>query len=161
MIRHFHRGASGATSRIAVGSFTMKLLVAAVGKMKAGPEQALYREYARRLSSSLTCKECKNEAQLLAACAGYDRIVALDERGTPLSSREFSDELKKFQQQGYSSVAFMIGGAEGLDQALLKKANLIWSFGRVTWPHMLVRSLLVEQLYRAQSIMNGHPYHKD
>ena len=98
---------------------------------------------------------------LLDACKGYERIVALDESGKTLSSREFADTLKNWQQQGNSSFAFVIGGADGLSEAVLKKSHLAWSLGRVTWPHMLVRALLAEQLYRAHSILSRHPYHRD
>lgn len=98
---------------------------------------------------------------LLDACKGYDKIIALDEGGKPLSSREFADQLAGWQRQGSSSFAFVIGGADGLADAVLKKAHLRWSFGRVTWPHMLVRALLAEQLYRAYSLLTNHPYHRD
>ena len=151
----------------------MKLLIAAIGKAKASPEHTLYNEYIRRLPWKIECREFVSKAKdagarkidesrlLLEACKGYERIVALDESGKNLSSREFSDALKNWQQQGFSSMAFVIGGADGLDKSVLAKAHLIWSLGRVTWPHMLVRALLAEQLYRAHSMISGHPYHRE
>lgn len=150
----------------------MKLLIAAVGRAKASPEQQLYHDYAGRLKWKLECKEFEakladtaqrkaREAELLlAACKGYGKIIALDETGKNLSSAEFADHMKRWQGQGNSSFAFVIGGADGLDKIVLEKSHLVWSLGKVTWPHLLVRALLAEQLYRASSIISGHPYHR-
>ena len=150
----------------------MKAIISAIGKAKAGPEQALYSEYLKRLPWPVTAKEfdvklndiaqrkVREGEQLLSGVVACDRVVALDETGKTLSSREFAEQLKSWQQQGSSSFGFIIGGSDGLDSAVLKKANLVWSFGRVTYPHMLVRALLAEQLYRAHTIISGHPYHK-
>ena len=150
----------------------MKLLIAAIGKAKAGPEHQLYLDYTKRLPWKITCREFDTKAQdaatrktregelLLDACKGYEKIIALDEGGKTLSSREFSKELGNWQQQGISSFAFVIGGADGLSDELLKAAHLRWSLGRVTWPHMLVRGMLAEQLYRAECILANHPYHR-
>ena len=147
----------------------MKVLIAAIGKAKAAsPEQHLYADYLARLPWKISCKEFdirpadkrKEAEKLLAACAGYSRIVALDETGKNLSSAEFSEQLKQWQQQGNSSVAFLIGGADGLDASARQAAHLVWSLGRATWPHLLVRTLLAEQLYRAHTILTGHPYHR-
>lgn len=151
----------------------MKILVAAIGKAKSSPQQQLYLDYIKRLPWKIECKEfeVKNsdmagrkarEAELmLSACAGYEYIIALDETGSLLSSREFSEHIGGCQQRGISSFAFVIGGADGLDSSVLKRVNLVWSFGRVTWPHLLVRGMLAEQLYRAHSVLSGHPYHRD
>lgn len=157
----------------------MRVLIAAVGKARSGAELDLYQEYTRRLPWKVTCREhvskappspgkhkpihkiAQESAQLLESCKGYDRLVALDESGRLLSSGEFAGQLGQWQQQGASSLAFMIGGSDGLSEEALKKAGLVWSFGRVTWPHMLVRAMLAEQLYRAHSIISGHPYHRE
>lgn len=151
----------------------MRLLIAAIGRIKAGPEQQLLHDYTKRLPWKIDCKEfdvkhadvsarkTKEGEQLLDACQKYQRIIALDESGKTLSSREFAEWLGKAQGQGVSSFAFVIGGADGLSEAVLKKAHLTWSLGRVTWPHMLVRGMLAEQLYRAHSILAKHPYHRD
>lgn len=151
----------------------MKILIAAIGKAKSSPEQQLYLDYIKRLPWKVACKEFEvkldspeqrksREGDLLIdAIKGYDRIIAMDEKGKDLSSREFSKTISGWQQQGYSSIAIVIGGADGLDDRLRKQAHLVWSLGRVTWPHMLIRPLLAEQLYRAHSLMTGHPYHRD
>jgi 23S rRNA (pseudouridine1915-N3)-methyltransferase len=151
----------------------MKLLIAAIGKAKAGPEQQLYQDYARRLPWKIICRELiaksddpskrktKEGELLLAACGAYEKIIALDEGGKTLSSREFAQALGNWQSDGASSFAFIIGGADGLSDVVLKRAHLRWSLGRVTWPHMLVRALLAEQLYRAHSVLTNHPYHRD
>jgi len=151
----------------------MKLLFAAIGKAKASPEQQLTLDYTKRLPWKVECREFDVKLQdgverkeregelLLSACKTYEKIIALDESGKLLSSREFAKTLGNWQQQGSSSFAFIIGGSDGLSGNVLKKAHLAWSLGRVTWPHMLVRSLLAEQLYRAYSILNNHPYHRD
>lgn len=151
----------------------MRVLIAAVGKAKAGAELNLYQEYTRRLPWKVTCREHVSKAQtqskriedestqMLESCKGYDRLIALDEAGRTLSSSEFANQLRQWQQQGVSSLAFMIGGSDGLSEQALKSAQLVWSFGRVTWPHMLVRAMLAEQLYRSHSIISGHPYHRE
>ena len=151
----------------------MKILIATIGKVKASPERDLYLSYTSRLPWKLECREFevkledveqrkhKEAEYLLAACKGYDCIIALDESGKTLSSREFATQIKQWQNQGNSSLAFIIGGSDGLHESVLKQAKLVWSFGRVTWPHMLVRGLLAEQLYRANSILTNHPYHRD
>ncbi len=151
----------------------MKILIAAIGKAKPSPEQELMRSYLKRLPWKVECKEfdsrgddgakrkAKENAQLLDACKGSEKIIALDESGKALGSREFAEMLGKWQQQGCSSVAFIIGGADGLEAETLQKSNLVWSLGRVTWPHMLMRALLAEQLYRAYSVLTNHPYHRD
>jgi 23S rRNA (pseudouridine1915-N3)-methyltransferase len=86
--------------------------------------------------------------------------VAMDERGKSLSSREFADRLGNWRDQA-RDVAFMIGGADGLAADLRKSAEATISFGAATWPHQLARAMLVEQIYRAQEILAGHPYHRD
>lgn len=151
----------------------MRIVIAAIGKAKASPQQQLFQDYVKRLPWKVECREFdskltdpaarkRKEAELLLeGCAGCERLIALDETGKNLSSREFSDQLSQWQQQGVSSFAFIIGGADGLDESVRRKAHLLWSFGRVTWPHMLVRGLLAEQLYRAHSVLSGHPYHRD
>jgi len=151
----------------------VKIVIAAIGKAKAGPEQALLNEYAKRLPWKLEVKECelrKNatgeqkkslETQLLLdALHSVQRTIALDERGSPLSSEEFASTISKWQQEGISTLGFMIGGSDGLSDEGRKKASLMLSFGRLTWPHMMVRSMLAEQLNRASTLLSGHPYHR-
>ena len=102
------------------------------------------------------------EAQrILAALPAGARLVALDERGAPWSSRGLADRLAAWREQGVAELAFAIGGADGLAPAVLDRADAILSLGAMTWPHLLVRGMLLEQLYRAQQILAGHPYHRD
>jgi 23S rRNA (pseudouridine1915-N3)-methyltransferase len=151
----------------------MRILIAAIGKAKASPAQQLYLDYIKRLPWKVECKEFDvkhaDDAQrktrecerLLSACKGYDRVIALDESGKQFTSREFASYIGNAQQQGNSSLAFLIGGSDGINDAVRKDAHLIWSLGKLTWPHMLVRPLLAEQLYRAWSVLAKHPYHRD
>jgi 23S rRNA (pseudouridine1915-N3)-methyltransferase len=102
------------------------------------------------------------EAELiLAAVPPGARLIALDERGQSWSSRELAERLGRWRDQGTTTLAFATGGADGLGQAVLDRADTILSLGAMTWPHLLARSLLLEQLYRAQQILAGHPYHRD
>jgi len=104
----------------------------------------------------------QREAELiLAAVPTGARLVALDERGAPWTSRQFADRLAGWRDAGTGVLAFAIGGADGLGQAAIERADAVLSLGAMTWPHLLARSLLLEQLYRAQQILAGHPYHRD
>lgn len=88
------------------------------------------------------------------------RLVALDERGDEPSSPDFARRIGAWRDQGAEEIAFAIGGADGLDARVRERADWVVAFGRLTWPHLLVRGLLAEQLYRAQQILAGHPYHR-
>ncbi len=102
------------------------------------------------------------EAELiLAALPAGARLVALDERGVGWTSRDFADRLAAWRDGGTGALAFAIGGADGLGSAVIERADAVMSLGAVTWPHLLVRGLLLEQLYRAQQILAGHPYHRE
>jgi 23S rRNA (pseudouridine1915-N3)-methyltransferase len=151
----------------------MRILIAAVGKAKAGPELELFRQYCRRLTPPPLLKEVEEkrplagpqlktrEAELLlAAIPDGSMVVALDERGRDLGSMEFAERMRGWRDAGTQDVAFLIGGADGHGDAVRERADLLLSLGRMTWPHMLVRALLAEQLWRAHSILTGHPYHR-
>ena len=151
----------------------MNILVAAVGKAKPGAERELFTSYVARLPWRVDLKEIeiKKEAAvdvrraregeaLLAAVPEGARIIALDERGKSETSEAFAKRLGRWRDDGVRGVAFLIGGADGLDEAVRKRADAVLSFGALTWPHMLVRALLAEQLYRAHTILTGHPYHR-
>jgi 23S rRNA (pseudouridine1915-N3)-methyltransferase len=102
------------------------------------------------------------EAELiLAALPAGARLVALDQRGAEWSSRELADRLRTWRDSGIGVIAFAIGGAEGLGPAVIERADAVLSLGMMTWPHLLVRCMLLEQLYRAQQILAGHPYHRE
>ena len=153
----------------------MHISIIAVGRMQRGPEQALVDEYLKRLpfKTSVTEIDIKKAAgtsaerkaqeaqKLLAAIPQGAAVVALDENGKALKSRAFAAKIDGWQMAGHKSLAFIIGGADGLDPTLLAKADLKLAFGTLTWPHMMVRLMLAEQIYRAWSINTGHPYHRD
>lgn len=151
----------------------MRVVVAAVGRAKRAPIGALFAEYAGRLPWRIELVEVEEkrplpperlkarEAELLLAAVPRDAfLIALDRRGESLTSKAFARKMEACLRQGASSLAFLIGGAEGLGEAVLEKADLVLSLGPMTWPHLLVRVLLAEQLYRAASILSGHPYHR-
>lgn len=152
----------------------MHILIIAIGKLKSGPELALYDYYAARLKWKITVKEYEIKkalepdarkeqegALLLKACAEADHVIALDAKGAQMTSPELAAHLRQTRDNGAQTIAFLIGGADGLHADALARAQLKLSFGRVTWPHKLVRGLLAEQLYRAYTITSGHPYHRE
>ena len=152
----------------------MRLLIAAVGRVKSGPLADLQSEYLKRLSGSIGITEVEErrtlspaerkarEAELLLAALPEDAlIVALDERGKTLASVAFAERVQRWRAEGVKTLAFVIGGAEGLAQPVVQRASLSLSLGAMTWPHLLARILLLEQLYRAQQIVAGHPYHRE
>ena len=152
----------------------MRLTLIAVGRAKKGPEQELFASYQKRLRPSLELIEVEEKRRLsdselmareadliLAKIPDGAYIVALDERGKPMTSRAFADFLTHEQDTGTRDMIFVIGGANGLAQDVRDRASKLLGFGPQTWPHMLVRGMLAEQLYRAQSIQAGHPYHRD
>jgi len=151
----------------------MRITIAAVGRSRSGPEADLYEHYAGRMAPPPTLKEVdekrpltgselkRRQAELLlAAVPEGATVAALDEKGKTLSSAAFAEKLSAWRDNGVRDLAFVIGGADGLDGALLKQADLVLSLGPMTWPHVMVRGLLAEQLYRAQCIQQGHPYHR-
>jgi 23S rRNA (pseudouridine1915-N3)-methyltransferase len=151
----------------------VRLLIAAVGRAKAGPWRDLERFYLDRLAWPVTVREVEEKRKLppvqlkereaellLAALPAGATAVALDERGKPLSSLDFAARLGAWRDQGIADLAFLIGGADGLADQVRQKAQLVLSLGTMTWPHLLARGMLLEQLYRAQQILAGHPYHR-
>ncbi len=98
--------------------------------------------------------------ELLAAVPPGAALVALDERGRDLTSEALAGQLGRWRDEGARAAAFLIGGPDGLGAAARERASLVLSLGRMTWPHMLVRAMLAEQLYRATTILAGHPYHR-
>ena len=151
----------------------MRITVIAVGRLRGGPERALADHYLRRIAWPVTVREVEERRKLppaalkrreaaLIETALPDRatLVALDERGRTLDSHAFAARLGRWQDDGVADLAFAIGGADGLDPAIAGRAALILSLGAMTWPHFLIRGMLFEQLYRAQQILAGHPYHR-
>jgi 23S rRNA (pseudouridine1915-N3)-methyltransferase len=155
----------------------MRLHVCAVGRLRSGPERQLADDYTLRFNriarplglGPLVEHEVEDkkgsgmaaEAELLARSVPSGAlIVALDERGQVLSSPELADRIADWRDAGRQDVAFLIGGADGLAPALRDGADFALSFGRMVWPHMLVRVMLAEQIYRAATILSGSPYHR-
>jgi 23S rRNA (pseudouridine1915-N3)-methyltransferase len=145
-----------------------------VGRHRRGPLFELQALYAGRILPPPTIIEIEEKRRLpaaelktreaeliLAALPQRSRLVALDERGAAWSSVDFADRLADWRDAGNSGVAFAIGGADGLGTAIVERADAVLSLGKMTWPHLLVRGMLLEQLYRAQQILAGHPYHRD
>ena len=154
---------------------SLRLHIIAVGRARQGPERALYEHFAGRLTDwPLTLREVETRGRIaperlkaaeadaiLAALPDRATLVALDETGKALASTEFAQRIADWRDAGVADLAFVIGGADGLDDSVRRRADLLLSFGRATWPHMLVRGLLAEQIYRARQIIAGHPYHRD
>jgi len=151
----------------------VRILIAAAGRARPGPEAALFDHFARRLTTPITVREVEEKRQLpvaerrrsegrklLACVPDGAAVVALDERGKALDSPGLATQLVGWREGGTRDVAFLIGGADGHDAAVKKCADLVLSLGAMTWPHLLVRAMLCEQLYRAQTIITGHPYHR-
>ena len=151
----------------------MDLLVVAVGRSRDAPTDTLFADYARRCPWPLRLVEVQprgtlpperrkaTEADLLlAAIPPGAAVVALDERGRDPTSEDLARQLGLWRDGGRRTAAFLIGGPDGLADAALAAADLRLAFGRLTWPHRLVRVMLAEQLYRATTILAGHPYHR-
>jgi 23S rRNA (pseudouridine1915-N3)-methyltransferase len=151
----------------------LELLVLAVGRSRDAPIDALFAEYARRCLWPIRLVELQprgiipperrkeaEAASLLGAVPAGAAVVALDERGRDLTSDELALQLGAWRDGGRRTVAFLIGGPDGLAESILRAAELRLAFGRMTWPHRLVRVMLAEQLYRAHAILAGHPYHR-
>jgi 23S rRNA (pseudouridine1915-N3)-methyltransferase len=155
----------------------MRVHLCVVGRLKAGPERTLIDDYLKRFDRSgralglgpVSVHEVDDrkgggmagEAALLRrALPTGARLCVMDERGRVLSSPDFAGQLAQWRDTGTQDLALMIGGADGLDPALRAEADFALSFGAMVWPHMLVRVMLSEQLYRAASILAGAPYHR-
>lgn len=152
----------------------MRITIAAIGKCKSGaPEQQLVNKYLRQLPWDVRILELESkdrlpvdrrkaqEADALLKATGSCHLhIALDERGCHLESEALAARFGDWQTHGQSHIGICIGGADGLDEAVTSTAALQLSFGRLTWPHMLARTMLCEQLYRCHSILAGHPYHR-
>ncbi len=160
----------------------MKIDVIAVGRLKAGPERELVTRYAERLkgfgrsiafdgprlveiSESPARRDLDRKAEeaqaITAQIPDTHRLVLFDERGASLDSAGFARILGEWRDSGAAGVSFVIGGADGLDSSLREKATLVLGFGKMTMPHQIVRALVLEQLYRAATILAGHPYHRE
>jgi 23S rRNA (pseudouridine1915-N3)-methyltransferase len=160
----------------------MRLIVAAVGRLKRGPERDLaerYRDRAAKAGRAVglrgveVVEVAESRARDVARRATEESIalaqlipegavrVVLDERGENLDSAAFTGTLRGWREAGRPAAAFIIGGADGLAPSLREEADLRLAFGAATWPHQIVRVMLLEQIYRAITILSGHPYHRE
>lgn len=139
----------------------MQLHVVARGKIARSPEAELVERYARRIVWPLKLSELPERGGSVAPAPTPSRTVVLDERGRDLTSAEFAALLSRWRDDGVREARFWIGAADGHDEALRGSADLLLRFGAATWPHLLARAMLLEQLWRATSIIAGHPYHRE
>jgi len=138
----------------------MLLHIIARGKIGRSPEAELTARYLQRLSWAHKTTEMPDRGGTVPAPLNPHVTVLLDERGTALASIELADRLQRWRDGGVRECRFLIGAADGHDEGERAGADLLLSFGPATWPHLLVRALLAEQLYRASSWLAGHPYHR-
>ena len=158
----------------------MRITIAAVGRLKAGPERELLdryldragkagrslglsfavREFPESRAASAATRKTDEAASVLAAVPAGAILVALDEDGSILDSRGFAGRIGKWRDGGTADLVLAIGGPDGHGEALLSHAAFRLAFGEMTWPHQLVRIMLAEQLYRMVTILSGHPYHR-
>lgn len=155
----------------------MRVHICAVGRLRTGPQRDLTDDYLTRFDRAgralglgpVTQHEVEDRkgggvtaegALLERALPGGAHVVAMDERGRQMASPEFAAFLARRRDDGSGDLAFVIGGADGLAPGLRARADLGLSFGRMVWPHLLVRAMLAEQLYRAAAILAGSPYHR-
>ena len=159
----------------------MRIVLAAIGRLKAGPERELSARYLERAQAAcravgLTSVEIREfeesrarrpedrkaeEAQsIIALLAKGGRLVLLDERGKSRSSEDFAQDIAAARDTSETTYVVVIGGPDGADETLRQKANSVLCFGAMTWPHQIVRVLALEQIYRAVTILSGHPYHR-
>jgi 23S rRNA (pseudouridine1915-N3)-methyltransferase len=137
------------------------LHIVARGRIGRGPEAELVDRYMKRLTWPVRLTELPDSGGKMPPVEGQTRIVMLDETGEILGSRSFADRLGKWRDEGVRETRFLIGAADGFDDSERAGADLLLSFGRATWPHLLARAMLAEQLWRAASILANHPYHRE
>ena len=139
----------------------MLLHIVARGKIGRSPEAELTDRYLKRIAWPTKVTELPERGGTLPEPTSNAITVVLDERGKPLSSMDFAKKLEGWRDTGRREARFLIGAADGHEEELRGKADLLLSFGPATWPHMLARAMLAEQLFRATSILANHPYHRE
>jgi 23S rRNA (pseudouridine1915-N3)-methyltransferase len=159
----------------------MRLALVCVGKLKAGPERLLFDRYFKRLTESARSaglvaadlreigesrarrpheRRAEEAAAILASLPKGAALVLLDQRGASATSEEWAKDIGRARDASRPAYVVAIGGPDGLDSSLAPLAHRVLSFGQMTWPHQLVRVMAGEQLYRAMTILTGHPYHR-
>ncbi len=139
----------------------MRLHILARGKIGRSPEADLVERYLKRISWPSKTTELPDKGGALPTAERGAKTVLLDEKGEQLSSAELAAILGKWRDDGVSEVRFCLGAADGFDDADRATADRLIAFGRATWPHLMARAMLAEQLYRATSILANHPYHRE
>jgi 23S rRNA (pseudouridine1915-N3)-methyltransferase len=154
----------------------MKITIISIGSFENSQYQKIFYDFAKRLKWSISLKEIlpknstnfskpqikENEANLiLKAIKPGSKLIALDEKGKQFSSQNFTKIISDFALNGNSDLTFIIGGAEGLSPKIIDNCHLVISLSPLTFPHLMVRIILIEQIYRAYSIINNHPYHRE
>lgn len=159
----------------------MRLLVIAIGRLKQGPERELGERYRARFDDigrklgfrgldiheipesrarDTATRIAEEGAAIAALIPDGAAVIALDERGEAIDSASFARHLGRWRDESVAGAVFLIGGADGLSPDLRRKSRLTIAFGKATWPHQMVRVMLLEQIYRAATILSGHPYHR-
>jgi len=139
----------------------MLLHVIARGKIGRSPESELVERYLKRIAWPVKVTELPESGGRLPPSAESGVTILLDEKGETLGSLDFARRLERWRDEGRREARFLIGGADGFGEADRSAADLLLSFGRATWPHLLARAMLAEQLWRATSILANHPYHRE
>ncbi len=154
----------------------MRITILSIGKFENSPQKAVFENYLKRLKWKVELRELElknaqnmsvakikeGEGELiLKAWKPSSKLIALDEHGKQFTSLEFAKLFSDMAVNGDSDLTFVIGGSDGLSAEVLQKAAMKISFSKMTFPHLMVRSVLIEQLYRAESIIKGHPYHRE
>ncbi len=139
----------------------MRLHIIARGKIGRSPESELVDRYLKRISWSTKITELPDRGGAMPAAERNSRTIIFDEKGEQLSSAQIAELLGRWRDDGVSEARFCLGAADGFDDADRATADRLIAFGKATWPHMMARAMLAEQLYRATSILANHPYHRE
>ena len=139
----------------------MLLHIVARGRIGRSPEAELLDRYAKRIAWPMRVTELPDTGGREPATVPHSRRILLDEKGEMLGSMAFAEKLGRWRDDGVREARFLIGAADGFDNAARQEADLLLSFGRATWPHLMARAMLAEQLFRATSILANHPYHRE
>lgn len=139
----------------------MKLHIVAHGRIGRGAEADLFARYAKRIAWPFAITELAETGGKPPDLPTSSRVVTLDETGIQLTSVAFAKKLEQWRDEGFRETRFVIGGADGLTADERRSADFTLSFGAATWPHLLVRAMLCEQIYRATTILANHPYHRE
>jgi 23S rRNA (pseudouridine1915-N3)-methyltransferase len=139
----------------------LQLHIVARGKIGRSPEAELVDRYIKRMSWPIKITELPDRGGTVPATEKHTRTIMLDEKGAQLSSMQLAELLQKWREEGARETRFLIGAADGFDDADRTSADQLIAFGAATWPHLMARAMLAEQLYRATSILANHPYHRE